>query len=118
MPLTRRFRSDGGAQSIATIPLDSFTPNGSAAVVTFFALWGLSQLLIAAWYVLVLTRYRSLIPLMYLSIIIEYLGRMAIGAWKPVVSLETPPGATGNFVLSGLGLAMLILSMRERPQRP
>ena len=38
------FKYDGGAQSIATIPLDTFTPGGSAAVVLIFALWGLSAI--------------------------------------------------------------------------
>ena len=32
---------DGGAQLIATIPLERFTPNGAAAVIHLFALWGL-----------------------------------------------------------------------------
>ena len=45
---------DGGAQSIATIPLDTYTESGSAAVVLIFALWGLSQLLIGIIYILVL----------------------------------------------------------------
>ncbi len=31
------FRFDGGAQSIATIPLDTFTAAGSATVIAMFA---------------------------------------------------------------------------------
>lgn len=42
---------DGGAETIATIPLSTFTENGAAAVVHLFALWGLSQLVIGALYV-------------------------------------------------------------------
>ncbi|MFZ8989504.1 MAG: hypothetical protein ACO2ZJ_04095, partial [Pseudohongiellaceae bacterium] len=38
---------DGGAQSIATVPLDQFSREGAAAVITSFALWGLSQLLLS-----------------------------------------------------------------------
>ena len=36
------------------------------------------------------------------------------GVTNPVVSLETPPGATANFVFTGLGLVMLVLSLRLR----
>ena len=55
---------DGGAQSIATIPLDSFTTNGAAALVHLFALWGLPQLIIGIVYVIALVRYRSFLPLL------------------------------------------------------
>ncbi|MEZ4637022.1 MAG: hypothetical protein R2856_19065 [Caldilineaceae bacterium] len=34
------FAADGGAQSIATIPLSDFTASGAAAVIGMFALWG------------------------------------------------------------------------------
>lgn len=110
--LVHIFTADGGAQSIATIPLDAMTPNGSAAVVTMFALWGLSQLLFGLLYVVVLWRYRALLPLMYLFLLVEYVGRFAIGHWKPIVTVETPPGATGNYVFMVVGLVMLVLSLR------
>ena len=70
---------DGGAQSIATVPLDQFSAEGAAAVITSFALWGLSQLLLSVVMVLVAVRYRGLIPAMYLLILMEYLGRVGIG---------------------------------------
>ena len=41
------FAADGGAQSIATIPLDSYTQAGASTVITIFALWGLAQLAMA-----------------------------------------------------------------------
>jgi len=36
-------KDDGGAQSIASVPLDSMTADGKAAVIAIFAQWGLSQ---------------------------------------------------------------------------
>jgi hypothetical protein len=105
---------DGGAQSIATIPLDAMTANGAAAVVLVFALWGLSQLLLGGVYVVVLWRYRALLPLMYLGLVVEYAGRAALGAWKPMQTLETPPGARLNLAMVALGLALLALSLRAR----
>ncbi len=116
--LVHMFLADGGAQSIATIPLDAMTPNGAAAVILIFALWGLSQLLLGLVYVLVLWRYRALLPLMYLLLLVEYVGRLGLGAWKPMETLATPPGAIGNFVVIALGAAMLVLSLRPGREDP
>lgn len=110
--LIHMFRSDGGAQSIATIPLDSYPPQAANAVVTIFALWGLSQLLLGLLYLVVLIRYRALIPLMYLTLIAEYLGRIGLGAWKPLETLETPPGASMSLIMVVLAATMLALALR------
>ena len=107
---------DGGAQSIATIPLDSFGPNGAAAVVHVFGLWGLSQLVVGILYVLALARYRSLIPLFYLLAIVEYAVRLLLTLVKPVETAGTAPGAVGNYVLIPILGTMLWLSLR-RPRR-
>lgn len=107
-------RFDGGAQSIATIPLDSYGASAAAAVVGIFGFWGLSQLLLGLLYLIVLFRYRALIPLMYLGLIFEYLGRATIGAWKPIETLETPPGARFNLVMIVLSLVMFFISLRRR----
>jgi hypothetical protein len=106
------FRSDGGAQSIATIPLDSFTAAGAASVVALFAQWGLSQLVLALVFVVVLFRYRALLSLMYLLIVVENVGRLAIGSVKPIATLGTPPGRPGSLVVIGLAAVGLVLSLR------
>ena len=108
------FLPDGGAQVIATIPLDGMTRGGAEGVVTVFALWGLSQLLMAFVYVATLVRYQTLLPLMYVLIVAEYVGRALIGMWKPIPASETPPGAALNFVFPVLGAAMLVLALRRR----
>ena len=56
------FSADGGAQSIATIPLDSFTQGGAEAVVYIFAQWGIAQLMVGLIYLLVALRYRRSYP--------------------------------------------------------
>jgi len=111
--LVHMFSSDGGAQSIATIPLDSFTANGADAVILIFALWGLSQLLIGIIYGIVLWRYQALIPLMYLLMIFEYGMRIVLGAIKPIETTGTPPGAIGDYIIIPLAIIMLILSLRK-----
>ncbi len=103
---------DGGAQSIATIPLDSFSANGEAAIIHLFGLWGLSQLLFGLFYAVVLWRYRSLIPLMYVFIMIEYSVRLLLAFEKPMEITGTAPGAVGNYIMIPLALIMFLLSMR------
>lgn len=106
------FAADGGAQSVATIPLDSFTSGGSAVVVGIFAFWGLSQLLLALFYFVVLWRYRAIVPLMYLFLIVEYMSRFAIGQWKPLSTVETAPGEIANYIFVALGVILFALSLR------
>lgn len=107
--LVHMFSSDSGAQSIATIPLDSFTANGADAVILIFALWGLSQLLIGIVYGIVLWRYQALIPLM----IFEYGMRIVLGTIKPIETTGTAPGAIGNYIIIPLAIIMLVLSLRN-----
>lgn len=82
--LIHLFAPDRGAQTIATTPLDTFTNEGVSAVILIFSLWGLSQLIMGIFYVIASWRYKSLIPLMYLFIFIEYLMRLILGALKPI----------------------------------
>jgi hypothetical protein len=114
--LVHMFSSDGGAQSIATIPLDSFTVNGADVVILIFALWGLSQLLIGIIYGFVLWRYQALIPLMYLLMIFEYGMRIVLGAIKPIETTGTAPGAIGDYIIVPLAIIMLVLSLRNSDQ--
>ncbi|GAB5494791.1 MAG: hypothetical protein Phog2KO_50060 [Phototrophicaceae bacterium] len=107
------FASDGGAQSIATIPLDTFTVNGGATVILIFAYWGLSQLILGIFYGIVLLRYQALIPLMYLSIIVEYVVRVVIALAKPIETVGTAPGEIANYIIPPLAIVMLFLSLRH-----
>ncbi len=112
--LAHMFLPDGGAQSIATIALDAFSPDASAGIVGIFAYWGLSQLLFGLLYVLVLWRYQSLIPLMWAFIFIEWIGRLLLGFYKPIETVDTAPGAVGNMIFPFVALVMLVLSLQER----
>ena len=109
--------ADGGAQSIATIPLDTYPSDASATVVAMFAQWGLSQLLMALMYLVVLWRYQSLVPLMWLFVLLEWGGRLMLGMYKPIETRETPPGVLGNYIFTALALVMLPLSCRQKTRR-
>ena len=112
--LIHMFAPDGGAQTIATIPLDTFTNEGASTVILIFSLWGLSQLIMGIFYVIVSLRYKSLIPLMYLFILIEYLMRLILGTLKPIETSGTAPGAIINFIFPPLVLILFLLSINFR----
>lgn len=99
---------DGGAGSIAGMDL---TVAGADGIVFGFALWGSSQLLLALLQLLVVLRYRALVPLMYVLMMLEVLLRELVGAMRPVSFTHTPPGAIGNQVMLPLVALMLGLSL-------
>jgi len=102
------FAPDGGAGSIAGMIL----PNaGVDGVVFAFALWGSAQFVYAVIQLVAAFRYRSLVPLLWLLVIVEILLRLLVGHMKPVSFVHTPPGAIGNFVLLPLAALMLALSL-------
>ena len=55
------------------IPLETFTPAGAQAVVSAFAAWGLAQLVICLLCLLVLARYRAMLPFMFALLLLEQL---------------------------------------------
>lgn len=106
------FAADGGAQSIATIPLDTYSSEASSTVIGIFALWGLSQLIIGFIYLVVCLRYKALIPLMYFLGVIEYgMRAFYIGAHKPIETSGDAPGALINLPFMLLFTLMLVLSL-------
>lgn len=102
------FLPDGGAQLIATIPLDSFSEEAKAVVIGMFALWGLSQLLSSLVYIYILMKRKEWLPFAWLLLLIEYASRWLIGQFKPFETVQTAPGAIGNYVLMILSVVMLV----------
>jgi len=108
------FKHDGGAESIATIPLSDYSDGAVGVIIGMFAYWGLSQLMFGIIQVIVALRYRSLIPLMYLMLIVEWGGRLALGMYKPIETTGQAPGGIGNMVLPIVCLVMFFLSINKR----
>ena len=99
---------DGGAGSIAGMDL---SVAGADGIIFAFALWGSSQLILAVIQLLVVFRYRSFVPFMYLMLMLEVLLRELVGKTKPVTFADTPPGAIGNQLILPLAALMLGLSL-------
>lgn len=110
--LVHVFKTDGGAQSISTMPLDTYPASASQNIIGLMARMGLEQVLLAALAVLVLFRYRSLIPLMYVLLIVHYLAAKGVARMKPLVLAGTSGVSTMALIIAilsavGLGLSLI-----------
>jgi hypothetical protein len=110
------FLNDGGAQSIATIPLNSFSVEAQNIVIQIFGLWGLSQLITVVLEIVIFIYHNDFIPLIYLMLITEYAGRLVLGKAKPIILTGTAPGAIGNYVLIPIFIILLVLSLKKRKE--
>ncbi|MDP1857897.1 MAG: hypothetical protein Q8K82_04455 [Gemmatimonadaceae bacterium] len=112
--LTHLLTADGGAQSISTIPLDTYSPSAAQNVVGLFARMGLAQLVLASLLVLVLARYRAMIPLMYVLIVTEYFASRVVAEVKPLLLAGTSGASTPMLVIAILSATGLVLSLIGR----
>ena len=99
------------ASSADGIPLDTFPAAAAGTVVSLFAIWGLGHLVLCLLGILVLVRYRSLVPIMFALLLLEHLSRRAILHFLPIVKTGTPPGLVVNLVLLALMVVGLALSL-------
>ena len=111
--LIHMLKDDGGAQAFATIPLDTYPPGAAKTIIAFQAAVGIDQLLLCFVYILILVRYRSLLPLGYILITLEFgLGTLIIGSgWKPIEFSGTAPGYVAIFVVPPMALVLCWLSL-------
>ena len=104
------------AQTADGVPLDTFGAEGAQAVVALFGLWGLSQLLFGMLGVMALTRYRAMIPALFLLLLLEHLGRRLILMVHPIAKTGTPFNFYINLVFLVLMIIGLILSLQRRAE--
>ena len=111
------FAPDGGAQSIGSVKLDSFTQEGADSVVTMFGLWGMEQFVIGVIVLVISLRYKSLLPLAWAIYAIEYAGRALSHMFTPGLdTAHTPPGVMVDTLLVPLAFAMLLFALYTTKQ--
>jgi hypothetical protein len=115
--LVHIFSADGGAQSVSTIPLDTYPAGAAQNVVAMFARLGLEQLFVGAVLLLVLVRHRALLPLMYALLVMYELARRGIAAMKPLAVAGPSGAATPALVIAVLSATGLVLSLSSRTRR-
>ena len=105
------FKTDGAAQSADGIPLDTFSHAAAAAVIGVVAYLGLSNLLLGFVSILALIRYRSMIPFLYLLLIVQYLGHKGINWIKPIARAGGGSGTVVSISLFALTVFGFLLSL-------
>ena len=116
--LSTIFNGRNAAQSADGIPLDRFGAGGAEAVVALFAIWGLAQLVLSVFGVLAIARYRAMIPLMFVLLLLEHLARKWILLVKPIARTGTPAGSYVNLAILILMIVGLALSLWRRADLP
>ncbi len=112
--LSAIFKGDYVARSADGIPLETFPPAVAQTVLALFAFSGLSILIISLLCILVLVRYRSMISFMFALLILNYLARLLILHFIPLVRTATAPGPAVNLILFSLMIVGLTLSLWSR----
>ena len=102
------------AQSADGIPLETYPAAAAQTIVAIFAISSLNRLIISLICGVVLVRYRSAVPLMFVVLALSYLGGQIILRFVPIVTAGTPPGPIMNIVMFGLVIVGLALSLFER----
>ena len=110
------FNSYATATGPDGIPVDSFGSAAAQAVLAVFALLGLNVMVLPALGILALIRYRAMIPLIYLMILILNLSSRVVQLFHPVarVGRVQPVGFYVNLGLLAILVLGFLLSLANR----
>lgn len=114
-------KDDSGVHAIASIKVFPGDPDPNTVIYMFSSLWGGQQLIMLGVYLLVLLRYRSLVPLLYVILVVESLFRLATGMLHPLTDAHfehAPPGAYATLPILVIAIAMGLLSLRTQREAP
>lgn len=102
------------------VPVGTFPAEAASHLVFLFASWGLGIFVLGLLGTIVLVRYRAMIPLTYLLLLIEQLGRKALSAIhldRPLVSFAASPANLVNWAFLLVIVVGFLLSLSRRRQR-
>ena len=116
MSLNSIFNGYDVASSADGIPLDTYPTPAARTIVSLFGLLGLGHFVLCVLCMLVLVRYRSMIPFMFALLLLEHLSRRLILSVMPIVRVGRPPGFAVNVILLVLMIVGLALSLRRTPE--
>src|SRR5581483_7411931 len=107
-----------GAAKADGIPLDTFGATGAQDFLSLDAGLGIASLMLAVVAVIVLLRYRALVPLMFTILLAEQLLRRLAYQIVPMIRVGSPPGTWINvgltlFMVLGLALSLVPATSRR-----
>jgi hypothetical protein len=96
------------------IALNTYPAAAAQNLVALWALVGLAHVVIGVMGVLVLVRYRGMVPLMFVLLLLQHLGGRLIGEFHPIVRTGAPPASAINAVLLTVMIVGFALSLWRR----
>ena len=116
--ITHFLSESAGLVNIANInilPLiNGIDPNN--LVYLFASLWGASQLILTLLIIVIFFKYKSLLPLLWIILVIDILFRYISGSIHPLTEeyySAVPPGRLSQVPLLVYGILMFFLSIRD-----
>ncbi len=107
-------------EGVDNVPVSTFPAEAASQLVFLFAAWGVGVFILGLLGIVVLLRYRAMIPLMYLLLLIEQVGRQALSTIhldRPFVSLAASPANLINWgFLLAIGIGLLVSLSGRRPR--
>ena len=102
------------AQAADGIPLETYPAAAAQTILAIFMVSSLRRLIISLICAVVVFRYRSAVPLMFVVLGLNYLGGQVILGFVPIVRVGTPPGVVVNLIMFALMIIGLALSLWRR----
>ncbi|MBI1212386.1 MAG: hypothetical protein GC190_13055 [Alphaproteobacteria bacterium] len=102
------------------IPLDTFSTNAANAAILLFATWGVTHFALNLLGFIAVARYRAMIPIVYLLLLFDHIGRKAMADTYPIIRTETTLNVPVNIILITLlfiGFGLSISTPRRREAR-
>jgi hypothetical protein len=99
------------------ILFDTFNQPAQAAFTYVFRLLGLLNVIVCLIGVLALVRYRAMVPLIYLVLVLLFGGQKIVGLLYPIPRAPEAPGALIVFGMIAATLLGLFLSLLERRKK-
>jgi hypothetical protein len=107
---------DGGVQSLSTNPLNSFVEDSSEIIIGLFEHMGVAQLLFATLCLIVMLRYRAMIPLMYSLMLLDHFAKNWISVVEPIAMTGVYGAAVAAQILLIITVFGFVLSLYRAPQ--
>lgn len=96
------------------LPLDSFSAAGAQVILMFYAMWGVTQLIVVAFGIVALVRYRALVPFAFLLLLIEQVLWRVVHYALPISKQGASGGGWFIYMLFAVILIGFVLSLWQR----
>ncbi len=107
-------------ETVDRVPVNSFPVEAASHLVFLFSAWGLCILILGAIGLIATVRYRAMIPLAFLFLLIEQCGRHVLSAVyldRPFFSANVSPAALINWAFLAAAVGGLLLSVWPSKRR-